>query len=55
VTTVECDQTSSIYIWWMILKRSVPSTNHGGMLVCTQVTDLRSREHIRLELHPYDL
>ena len=31
--------------------------SHGGMLVCTQVTHLRSslRDHIRLELHPYDL
>ena len=37
------------------LKWSVPSTSHGGMLVCTQVTHLRSmRAHIRLELHPYD-
>jgi hypothetical protein len=57
LTTVECDQTSSIYIWWMILKWSVPSsTSHGGMLVCTQVTDLRSQgAYIRLERHPYDL
>ena len=38
------------------LKWSVPSTSYGGMLVCTQVTHLRSQgAYIRLELHPYDL
>ena len=45
LTTVECDQTSYIHMVddTFSLKWSLPSTSHAGMLVCTQVTHLRSQ------------